>query len=544
MACGAKNPGSNPGRGAINLYIPSEVVEGMTEKVTDASQKQQATAQQVNIFAAKEIANFVRSTLGPMGMDKMLVDQAGDTIVTNDGATILRTMNVTHPTAKMIIEVARTQEENCYDGTTSSIILTGELMKQAEGLLSKKIHPTMIVKGFKLAANEAEKYLEDIIVKEDLITVAKTAMTGKNAESDKDSLAEICVDVAQAAKLADISVIKRSGAKVSDSTAIAGLLIDKSMMHHSMPEVIEEAKIALIDIDITLPDFAQQVQVQVNNNDAVEEFINKRKAQLQALAEKIIDSGANAILCLRDIDKLAVEYLAKNGIYAARRVAKSDMEAVAKATGARIVSAIDDIASSDLGTCGLFEEILVGDEPLIKITGTPKTTAVSVLLRAPTKHVVDEIGRAFDDAVGVVSLAYTSEKTLAGGGSSYMYLSRKLKAFAATVGGRSQMAVEAFAEALEIIPSTLAENSGLDPLDTLIELRQAHASEEENCEFSGVNVYEGGVLDMVGLGVIEPFVVVSQAILSAAETSAMILRIDNIITAKKLAEIGEDGFQY
>lgn len=516
----------------------------MTEQVTDANQKQQATAQQVNIFAAKEIANFVRTTLGPMGMDKMLVDQAGDTVVTNDGATILRTMNVTHPTAKMIIEVARTQEENCYDGTTSSIILTGELMKQAESLLSKKIHPTMIVKGFKLAANKAEEYLEDLTLEEDLLTVAKTAMTGKSAETDKDVLADICVSVAQAAKLADISVIKRPGAKVSDSTAISGLLIDKSMVHHAMPDAIESPKIALIDVDITLPDFAQQVQVQVSNNDAVEEFIEKRKNQLQALAQKIIDSGANVLLCLRDIDKLATEHLAKNGVYAARRVAKSDMEAVAKATGARIVSAIDGITSSDLGEAELFEEVLVGDEPLIKVTGTPNSTAVSVLLRAPTKHVVDEIGRAFDDAVGVVSIAYESGKMLCGGGSSFMYLSRMLKQYASTVGGRSQMAVESFADSLEIIPATLAENSGLDPLDTLIELRTVHSSDDKNAAHYGVNVYEGGVIDMLGEGVIEPYNVVSQAIQSASETAAMILRIDNIITAKKLAEIGEDGFQY
>lgn len=514
----------------------------MTEQVTDANQKQQATAQQVNIFAAKEIANFVRSTLGPMGMDKMLVDQAGDTVVTNDGATILRTMNVTHPTAKMIIEVARTQEENCYDGTTSSIILTGELMKQAEGLLAKKIHPTMIVKGFKLAANQAEEYLENLTIDEDLLSVAKTAMTGKSAETDKDVLAQICVDVAQAAKLSDISVIKRAGAKVGDSAAIAGLLIDKSMVHHAMPETIQDAKIALIDVDVTLPDFAQQMQVQVSNNDAVEEFITKRKVQLQALAERVISSGANVLLCLRDIDKLATEHLAKHGIYAARRVAKSDMEAVAKATNARIVSDIDNITASDLGTADLFQEVHVGDEPLIKITGTPNSTAVSVLLRAPTKHVVDEIGRAFDDAVGVVSLAYSNGKMLAGGGSSFMYLSRMLKQFASTVGGRSQMAVEAFAEALEIIPATLAENSGLDPLDTLIELRTAHSSDDSTTY--GVNVYEGGVIDMLAEGVVEPFSVVSQAIQSASETAAMILRIDNIITAKKLAEIGEDGFQY
>ena len=517
----------------------------MSEKVTDAKEQQQATAQQVNIFAAKEIANFVRSTLGPMGMDKMLVDQAGDTIVTNDGATILRQMHITHPTAKMIIEVARTQEETCYDGTTTSIIITGELMKQAEILLSKKIHPTMIVKGFKLAANKADDLLNDLSIdsEDHLLTVAKTAMTGKSAEADKAKLAKICVNVAQSAKLSDISIIKRPGGKVSESVAISGLLLDKSKVHHNMPDEIKEAKIALIEVDITLPEFAKELQVQVHNNDAVEEFIAKRKTQLQNLAQGIIDSGANVVLCLRDIDRLVVEYLAKHGVYAARRVAKSDIESVSKATGARIISAIDDLVATDLGNCELLQEVTVNEEPLVKLTGTPNSNAVSVLLRSPTQHIVDEIGRAFDDAVGVVSLAI-SGKSLAGGGSSFMHLSLQLKEFARTVGGRSQMAVEAFADALEIIPATLAENSGLDPLDTLIALRQAHTQGEENTHLFGVNVYEGGAINMLTDGVIEPMKVVSQAIQSATETAAMVLRIDNIITAKKVAEIGEDGFHY
>ncbi len=517
----------------------------MTQKVTDAKEQQAASAQQVNIFAAKEIANYIRSTLGPMGMDKMLVDQDGTSTVTNDGASILRLMNITHPTANMIIEVARTQEDTCYDGTTSSIIITGELMKQAEALLAKKIHPTMIVKGFKLAGNKAEELLSDIALdsEEHLLTVAKTAMTGKSAEADKDVLAEICVNVAESAKLSDISIIKRPGGKVSDSVAIAGLLLDKSKVHHNMPDVVEDPKVALIEVDITLPEFAKELQVQVHNNDAVEEFIAKRKAQLQNIAQGIIDTGANVVLCLRDIDRLVVEYLTKHGVYAARRVAKSDIEAVSKATGARIVSAIDDLSETDLGTCKLLEEVMVNDEPLVKLTGTPSSEAVSVLIRAPTQHTVDEIGRAFDDAVGVVTLAQEG-KTLAGGGSSYMHLSLALKEYARTVGGRSQMAVEAFADALEIIPATLAENSGLDPLDTLIALRQAHTEESPEHHLFGVNVYDGGVINMLSEGVIEPMKVVSQAIQSATETAAMVLRIDNIITSKRLAEIGEDGFQY
>ena len=351
-----------------------------------------------NIQAAKTIADIMRTSLGPKGMDKMMQTGKGHTLITNDGATILRQMNITHPTANMIIEVARVQEETCYDGTTSSVIITGELMRQAESLLAKKIHPTMIVKGFKLAGNKADELLDDIALSggEHLLTVAKTAMTGKSAETDKDVLAQICLDVASSAKLGDISIIKRPGGKVSESIAIAGLLLDKSKVHHNMPDVVEDPKIALIEVDITLPEFAKELQVQVHNNDAVEEFITKRKAQLQNIAQGLIDSGATVVLCLRDIDRLVVEYLTKHGVYAARRVAKSDIEAVSKATGARIVAAIDDLTSKDLGSAKLLEEVLVNDEPLVKLTGTPNSEAVSVLLRAPTKHTVAEIGRAFN----------------------------------------------------------------------------------------------------------------------------------------------------
>lgn len=519
----------------------------MEGKVTTSTNNQKASAGEVNIFAAKEISRYVRSTLGPMGLDKLLVDKAGDTVVTNDGATILKRMDVTHPTARMIIEVARTQEEHCYDGTTSSIILTGELMKQAETLLSKKIHPNMIARGFKDASNKAEELLDALTIKVDsdlLTTVAETAMTGKSAESDKGILASICVEVAQATSLDNISIIKRPGGKVADSTAISGLLIDREKVHHGMPEVVENAKIALIEVDVTLPEFATQVQVRVDNNDAVEEFIAKRKAQLQTIAQNIMATGANVVFCLRDIDPLVVEQLTKNGVYAARRVAKSDIESISKATGARIISAVDDLTTSDLGEAGLLEEVSVNESPLIKLTKTPSSEAVSVLIRAPTQHVVDEIARAFDDAVGVVSVAHNDGKVLAGGGSTFMNLSKSLKEYATTIGGRAQLAVEAFANALEVIPATLAENSGLDPVDSMIELRRAHSESSDDAIYYGVNVYEGGVINMREHGVIEPLKVVSQAIQSATETAAMLVRIDDIITSKSQAQIGDDDFAY
>lgn len=518
----------------------------MADKITDAKQQQaSATAQQINIAAAKELASYVRSTLGPMGMDKMLVDTAMNSVVTNDGATILKETKITHPTAKMIVEVAQSQEENCYDGTTSSVVLTGELMRQAEDLLSRKIHPTKIAKGYVIAGKRAEELLDDItidVTDELLYEVARTAMTGKTAETEKDALARICVEVAQATTLDNISITRRSGGKISESLAISGILVDREKVHHNMPDVVEGAKIALIDVDITLPEFAQQIQVQVSDNTAVQEFIESRKDQLIDIADQILSSGATAVFCMRDIDRFIQEHFAKKGIYAARRVARSDIESISKATNARIISSIDELTEDDLGSADRIEEVQVGDKPLVKVTGTPTSEAVSVLIRAPTQHVVDEVKRAFDDAVGVVSVAYENGKVLPGGGASYLYLSKELKEYASTIGGREQMAVEAFANTLEIIPSALAENSGLDPLDTLIALRQAHTTEGGSTK--GVNVEDGGYIDMIENGVVEPLEVVAQAIVSASNIAAQILRIDNIIEMRAESQFGDDDFDY
>jgi chaperonin GroEL (HSP60 family) len=313
-------------------------------------------------------------------------------------------------------------------------------------------------------------------------------------------------------------------------------------MTHDMPAEVKDAKIALINVDISLPEFAQQLQIQVANNDAVQEFIESRKGQLQEIAETVLASGANVVLCKRDIDPFVAEIFAEKGIYAARRVATSDMEAIAKSCDGRIVSSIDGIKPGDLATSDLLEEINVGEKAIIKLTGTPNAGCVSVLLRAPTHTTVEEIGRAFDDAVGVVSVALDGGKVLAGGGAPYLYLSKHLRDFASTVSGREQMAVEAFAQALEIIPASLAENSGLDPLDTLIKLRQLHSTAAGHSY--GVDVENGGGVNMVKQGVVEPLNVVSQALDSATTIAAQLLRIDNIIEMNSGPEIGEDGFQY
>ncbi len=517
----------------------------MSEAIDATQQKTTVTAHQINISVAKQLGDLVKSTLGPYGMDKEMVDAAGKVVMTNDGATILKETNLKHPTATIITEIARTQEENCYDGTTSSVVITGELMEKSSQLLNKNIHPTRIAKGFNIANNKAQELLKDIAVEVDeeiLHSIAKTAMTGKSVESDDSVLAQICVDVTKSTSLENISVLRRPNGKVSDSLAIAGILVDREKVHYNMPDTISDAKIALIDVDITLPEFAQTIQVQVHTNEDVKEFIDSRNAQLQEIAEKILASGANVVLCVRDIDTFVSEYFAKKGIFAARRVAKSDLEAVSKATGARIVSSIDGLASSDLGESGLVEEVLVGDKPIIKMTDNKTSEAVSVLLRAPTQHVVDEVARAFEDAIGVVSVALEDNRVLAGGGAPYLHVSKELKEFANSVGGREQMAVTAFAEALEIIPAALAENSGLDPLDTLIALRQLHTA--GNGGTIGVDVENGGGIDMLENGVLEPLRVVSQALQSASNVSSQLLRIDNIIEMVRGPEIGEDGFDY
>ena len=517
----------------------------MAENVSDAKQQVGASAREVCIHIAQQLGDIVKHTLGPSGLDNMLVDNAKEVVITNDGATIMKESDIDHPVAKVIMDVARTQEEQCFDGTTSSIILTGELMQQAKTLLNNKIHPTKISLGYQIAAIKAEEFLLDMGMEasaEVLDMVAQTAMTGKSAEADKEHLAKICVEVAQAAPLKDINIVRRPNGKIRDSLAISGLLIDGAKASHEMPDAIESAKIGLIAADIDIPDYAQQLQVQISDNDGVQDFIQGRNAQLLGISEKLKETGMNVLFCARDIHPAIIEDLASSNVYVVRRVRRSDMEALANATEARIVVNVETISKKDLGDSRLLEEILIGERPMIKITGTPNESTVSVLVRAPTQHVVDEIKRAFDDAIGVVSIALEDKSVLPGGGAPYMLLSLKLKEYAATVGGREQMAVEAFANALEIIPKTLAENSGLDPIDAMIALRKAH-TESDGWKY-GINVGDGSAIDMLEANVVEPKRVSAQAIRSAADISSQLIRIEKIITAKRRAEIGEDGFDF
>ena len=511
------------------------------------------SAQSNNIAAAKAVADSVRSTLGPKGMDKMLVDSMGDVVITNDGATILKEMDIEHPAAKMIIEVAKTQEQHCYDGTTSAVVLSGELLKRSEDLIEQNVHPTVICEGFRLAAEKAISLLESHGIStegndEVLLEVAKTSLTGKSAGAVKAFMADICVRAVNAVgvidegerivDLSDIKVEKRQGGSIKDSSLIDGILLDKERVHAGMPRSINDAKIALVNSAIEVKKTEVDAKIQITDPNQLASFLAEEENYIRGLVEKITASGANVLVCQKGIDELAQHYLSKAGVFAIRRAKKSDMEALSKATGGRIVTNMDDLSGEDLGQAARVEERKIGESDMTFITGCPEAKSVSVLLRGGTEHVVDEIRRAFDDAVGVVSVAWEDGAVLTGGGSVLAALSRDLRTYAETIGGREQMAIEAFASALEIIPRTLAENAGLDPVTTIIALRKAHADGDSH---AGINVYEGGVVDMQAANVLEPVRVVEQAIQSATETAIMILRIDDVISSKGVSMAGGFG---
>mgnify|MGYP001374126420 FL=1 len=500
------------------------------------------SAQSNNIAAAKAVADAVRTTLGPKGMDKMLVDSMGDVVITNDGATILKEMDIEHPAAKMIIEVAKTQEQHCFDGTTSAVVIAGELLKRSEDLIEQNVHPTVICEGFRLAADKAIDLLDSHSIDADKATlyeVAKTALTGKSAGAVKAFLADICVDAVQAVAqdedgeiivdLDDVKVEKKQGGSIKDSTLVDGIILDKERVHSGMPRSVSDAKIALINSAIEVKKTEVDAKIQITDPSMLAQFLDEEENYLRGLVEKIQAAGANVIVCQKGIDDLAQHYMSKAGLFAVRRSKKSDMEALAKATGGRIVTNIDDLGLEDLGIAAKVEERKIGESDMVFITGCPEAKSVSVLLRGGTEHVVDEIRRAFDDAIGVVSVAREDGAVLTGGGSVLASLSRDLRSYAEGIGGREQMAIEAFAGALEVIPRTLAENAGLDPVNTIIDVRKAHA---EGKSSYGVNVFEGGVMDMREANVLEPVRVVEQAIQSATETAVMILRIDDVISSR------------
>ncbi|HIL44543.1 MAG TPA: thermosome subunit [Candidatus Poseidoniales archaeon] len=510
------------------------------------------SAQSNNIAAAKAVADSVRSTLGPKGMDKMLVDSMGDVVITNDGATILKEMDIEHPAAKMIIEIAKTQEQHCYDGTTSAVVIAGELLKRSEDLVEQNVHPTVICEGFRLASDKASELIEthSIAVNQDMLEeVAKTALTGKSAGAVKEFLADISVravlSVAQenadgeiVVDLDDIKVQKKQGGSIRDSSLVDGIILDKERVHSGMPRSVTDAKVALINSAIEVKKTEVDAKIQITDPSMLSQFLDEEEQYLKSLVEKIQASGASVVICQKGIDDMAQHYMAKAGLFAIRRAKKSDMEALSKATGGRIVTNIDDLSSDDLGSASKVEERKIGESDMVFVTGCSDAKSVSVLLRGGTEHVVDEVRRAFDDSVGVVAVAHEDGVVLTGGGSVVAAISRDLRSYAEGIGGREQMAIEAFSGALEVIPRTLAENAGLDPVDTIIDLRKAHS---EGKSHFGVNVYDGGVADMSEAQVFEPSRVVEQAIQSASETAVMILRIDDVISSRAGSPMPDGG---
>lgn len=504
-------------------------------------------AQAGNIAAAKAVASAVRTTLGPKGMDKMLVDTIGDVVITNDGVTILKEMDIEHPAAKMMVEVAKTQDDEVGDGTTTAVVVAGELLKKAEDLLEQDVHPTVITHGYRMAADKAMEILREIAIDvkptdtKMLKKIADTAMTGKGAEAAKEKLCDLVVKaitmVADEDGTVDtdyVKVEKKVGGATEDSEIIEGVVIDKERVHPGMPKTVKKAKILLLNAAVEFKKTEVDAEISITSPDQLQMFLDEEERMIKGIVDKIIASGANVLICQKGIDDIAQHYLSKAGVLAIRRVKKSDMTKLSRATGAGVISSIDAIEAGELGFAGLVEEKKVSGEEMIFVTDCKNPKAVTLMIRGGTEHVVDELDRALEDAIRVVSVAVEDGKFVAGGGAPEIELSLRLRDYAASVGGRAQLAIEAFASALEIIPRTLAENAGLDPIDMLVDLRAAHEKDKGKKKTYGLNVFDAKAEDMLKAGVIEPLRVKTQAVASAAEAAVMILRIDDVIAASKM----------
>jgi thermosome len=520
----------------------------------DAERKTGEDAQQNNIEACKTVSSAVRTTLGPKGMDKMMVDSVGDIVVTNDGVTILEEMDLDHPAAQMMVEVAQTQEEEVGDGTTTAVVLAGELLKNAEDLLDQDIHPTVITKGYRLSREKCTDILEQISLdadlndEETLRKVAMTAMTGKSAETARDYLADIAVEAVSS--VADessdrifvdqdsIKVEKKKGSSVEDTDLVQGVILDEEKVHSGMPSEVEDARIALIDSAIEVKETSTDAEINISDPTQMQNFVEQEEEQLKDMVDAIDEAGANVVLCQKGIDDIAQHYLAKKGIFAIRRVSSGDLDKLSNATGGSIVTSIDEIEESDLGNAGSVEHKHVGGDAMTFVQDCPEAESVSILIRGGTDHVVDEIERAMEDAIGAVTSAVKHGKVVGGGGATEVELAQELRDYADSVGGREQLAINAFADALEVIPRTLAENAGFDPIDSLVELRNQHDSGEE---MAGLNVSSGESEELYEQGVVEPRQTKTQAVQSASESAEMILRIDDVIAASGFDAAGGDS---
>jgi len=505
-------------------------------------------AQRINMMAARAVAEAVRTTLGPRGMDKMLVDTLGDVTVTNDGATILGEIEVQHPAAKIIVEVSKTQDDEVGDGTTTAVILAGELLKRAEELIEKNIHPTLIVKGYKKATEKTIETLSKIAIpvkmddEKNLQKIAYTAMNSKASVGIQDFFADIAVKAVKQitekrgdkyiADIDYIQVVKKQGGSIMDSTLIYGIIVDKEIVHPGMPKRVENAKIALLDAALEIEKTEFDAEIRINDPTQMKAFIDEEGRMLKDMVSKIKSAGANIVFCQKGIDDIAQHYLAKEGISALRRVKKSDIDKLAKATGGRIITTLEDLTASDLGFAKIAEERKYGEDKLTFVEGCKNPKAVSVLIRGGLMRVVDEVERTLHDALSVVADVMEDGRIVAGGGAPELEAAKHLRDYASSVGGREQLAIEAFADSLESIPRTLAENGGLDQIDVLVELRSLH---EKGEIWAGVNVLKGLTTNMKNSGVVEPLAVKVQAIKSATEAASMILRIDDVIASAKTA---------
>ena len=518
----------------------------------DAQRMKDKSAQEHNISAARAVAESVRSTLGPKGMDKMLVTSLGDIVVTNDGVTILEEMDIDNPTAEMIVEVAQTQEDEAGDGTTTAVSIAGELLKNAEDLLEQDIHPTAIIKGFNMAAERARDEVDEIAVDIEsddhdvLRQIAETSMTGKGAEQHKEHLAELVVDAAQAvtveaddgSTIVDLAFLKvetQTGRSAGDSELLNGAVIDKDPAHEDMPTDFEDAKTLLVDSALELDEAEADTQVSVTDPNQIQDFLDQEEKQLREMVDRIVDLGADVVFCQKGIDDMVQHYLAKEGILAVRRVKSSDIEFLREVLGADVVSDLSTATEEYLGEGSITRD---EDEELFYVEGTGETVhGVTLLLRGSTEHVVDEIERGVQDALDVVGTAAGTGQALPGGGAPEVELARRLNDYADSVSGREQLAIEAFADSLEIIPRVLAENAGLDSIDTLVDLRAAHEGGEER---AGLNVDNGEIEDTFEAGIVETANAKKQAVSSASEAANLVLKIDDIISAGDLSTEGEE----
>ena len=524
--------------------VPIIILKEGTER------KQGKDAQKNNIAAAKAVAEAVRTTLGPKGMDKMLVDSLGDVTITNDGATILDTIDVEHPAAKMIVEVAKTQDDKVGDGTTTSVIISGELLNLAEELMEQSVHPTIIFRGYRKALLKSKEILQELATNIDindmktLMQVAETSMNSKLIAGVKNHFADIAVKAISQIKeergnhividLDQIQIIKKEGKSLLDTNLLYGIIVDKEIVHPMMPKLVKNAKIALINSSLEVEKTEFDAEIRVQTPDQINKFLEEEANMLKNRVAKLKEIGANVVFCQKGIDDKAQNYLAKENIITIRRVKRSDMEKLARATNAKIINNIYEISENDLGKAGKVEEKKIGDDNMIFVSECADPKAVSILIRAGIEHVVDEAERMLHDALSVVKAAIELPYILPGGGASEIELAKRLRAYARSIGGREQLAIEVYANALEIIPRTLVENAGYNPVDLIVELRSKHETEEGNSY--GINIDTGKPGDMVKMGVLEPLSILTQAVQSATEVSSMILKIDDVIAASGLSK--------